>query len=419
MSMHIRIGTAGTLAALAFLPARGLLAQASQAEVLADSVFVRQAMSGNVLEMRLGTVARSKAANGAVKDFANRMVKDHTDMWKQWEALVKKFNVTAQMGAVADTAGKALAAQLAGLSGAEFDRAYMAEMVRDHQTDVSRFQQAASSADAADVRQLAAAGVPRLQEHLTLAQQVASQVGTTTVATAPTGNPTSQPDTTGQQSLPPWARRSPPPTSTTPAPAPAPAPAPNPTNGQVNPANNQGGNNGNNGNGNNGNGNNGNKGNANLNDADLAYANEVAVGHLMEVRLAEMAQRKAKDADVKRLADRLHEDFSKWIDRWSNLAGKEPHMGKLHQEKIVRLQKASDKQFDRTYLDIVIENLNSMIPYFQKEGRDAKSGRVRQLVNEELPVLQHDVQMAERIQKDKGKDLSLAEEKSKEKEKAK
>jgi len=203
-------------------------------------------------------------------------------------------------------------------------------------------------------------------------------------------NPTTQADTTGQQQLPPWARRSPPPSTT-------PAPVPPPASGQSDRSPSQVGSKGN-----------GNNANNDLSDADLQYANEVAVGHLMEVRLAEMAQHQAHDADVKQVANRLHEDFSKWIDRWSKLAGKDPHMGKLHQQKIERLQKAKDKQFDATYLDIVVENLNSMIPYFQKEGRDAKSGQVRQLVNQELPTLQQNLQVAERLQTDKGKDLSLS-----------
>src|SRR5690349_24023144 len=71
MSMHIRLSTASAVAALALVPVHGLLAQvapASQAEVLADSTFIRQAISGNLLEVRLATVARSKASNGSVKD---------------------------------------------------------------------------------------------------------------------------------------------------------------------------------------------------------------------------------------------------------------------------------------------------------------------------------------------------------------
>ena len=117
----------------------------------------------------------------------------------------------------------------------------------------------------------------------------------------------------------------------------------------------------------------------------------------MEVRLAEMAQRKAKDPDVKRLADRLHDDFSKWLARWSELNGREPRMGKLHQEKITRLEKASAKQFDRTYVDIVVENINSMVPYFEKEGRAAKTAKVRNMVSDELPTLRQNLEAARRI----------------------
>ena len=117
----------------------------------------------------------------------------------------------------------------------------------------------------------------------------------------------------------------------------------------------------------------------------------------MEVRLAEMAQRKAKDPDVKRLADRLHDDFSKWLTRWSELNGREPRMGKLHQEKITRLEKASAKQFDRTYVDIVVENINSMVPYLEKEGRAAKTAKVRNMVSDELPTLRQNLEAARRI----------------------
>ena len=72
-------------------------------------------------------------------------------------------------------------------------------------------------------------------------------------------------------------------------------------------------------------------------------------------------------------------------------------MGQLHRQKVTRLEKADRKQFDRTYVDIVRENLSSMIPYFEKEGRAAKSARVRKLVNDELPTLRQNLQAAERL----------------------
>ena len=75
----------------------------------------------------------------------------------------------------------------------------------------------------------------------------------------------------------------------------------------------------------------------------------------------------------------------------------QPGMGDLHRQKVERLQKASKAQFDRVYVRTVIENLESMVPYFQKEGRAARSPQVRNLVEEELPTLQQNLAMAKRI----------------------
>jgi len=59
-------------------------AQATQAT--ADSSFIREANAGNVLEVRLGNLAVGRP-HFEVKQFAQRMVTDHTRMEKQWSAL--------------------------------------------------------------------------------------------------------------------------------------------------------------------------------------------------------------------------------------------------------------------------------------------------------------------------------------------
>ena len=308
----------------------------SRWEIHSDSARIQEAVYGNVAEIRLGNTARDRASDASVKDFAGRMVKDHRAEYDGWVALASQNGLT--IDANADTVGKATVDQLSALSGADFDRAYMAEMVRDHQADISRTRQTASSADAAGVRALAAKAVPVMQQHLSEARQLANRVGATAVASGPNaGN--------GGVTLPVRDRVA----------------------------------------------------DRNLNADDRQYVNEVAVGHLMEVRLAEMAQNKARDGEVKKFAGRLHDDFSRWLSRWEALGAKDPHMGRLHQQKVERLDKANRKQFDRTYLDIVRENLASMIPYFEKEGRASKVARVRNLVNDELPTLRQNLQTAERL----------------------
>ena len=113
----------------------------SRAEVLADSATIREAMTSNATEIGLGNVARSKASRPAVKSFAERMVKDHTAMYDQWVSLAKANGLPGDVDGAA--AIKATADRLGALSGAEFDRAYMSEMVQEHQTDIAKVQQVA------------------------------------------------------------------------------------------------------------------------------------------------------------------------------------------------------------------------------------------------------------------------------------
>jgi putative membrane protein len=315
---------------------------------MADSSFVRDATLGSLWEMRLGTLAEQKASSSAVKDFAKRMVSDHTSMWKQWTSLARKNGLP--VNSTLQPEQQQSVTQLGTASGAEFDNAYMTAMVQAHQRDATMFQQLGPSARSSEVQQLASSGLATIQQHLSMAQQVASQIGApTAVATNP---------------------------AVTPPAAPA---APN---GKANTPRNE-------------------KGQKNAR-ADGQYVTEVAYGHIMETRLAQLAQKKAKDPQVKQFADRMFDDFNKWMGRWSELASKSgapfnPNMGPKHQEKIDRLQKASPNQFDRTYLDIVTENLKSMVPYFQKEGRAAQTAKVRNMVNEELPTLQQNLNVAERL----------------------
>jgi putative membrane protein len=62
------------------------------------------------------------------------------------------------------------------LSGAAFDRAYMADMVRDHTKDVSEFRTEGKMAKDPAVKNFASQTLPTLEEHLKQAKTVDSQV---------------------------------------------------------------------------------------------------------------------------------------------------------------------------------------------------------------------------------------------------
>jgi putative membrane protein len=332
------------------------------ASAVADSTFVREAQSGSLLEVRLGTLASQKALNPSVKQFGEQMVKDHTTMGRQWAALAAKSGFPIKPAL--DPTQEQSVSQLSTLSGADFDRAYMAAMVQDHQTDIAKFQTQGPAAKSADVQRLAAIGLPIMQQHLTLAQQVAQQVGATTVATNPTYPSTPNPTTPSPRS----------PSTPYPTTNPAPARTGDRATDTRNPVH-----------------------------ADGRFAQELAYGHIMEVQLAQLAQRQARDGKVRQFAKQMEDDFSQWQNRWTNVASNNgvkvnPNMGPDHRSKVERLRKAGKNNFDRVYLDIVTENLGSMLPYLQKEGRDAQKSNVRDMVNEEIPVVRQHLSRARNLE---------------------
>src|SRR6185369_11383823 len=134
----------------------------------ADKTFVQKAAICGLAEVEMGKLAQQKAASDQVKQFGTRMVDDHSkanDALKQ-VASSKGIALPSDL----DAKQKSKMAKLEKLSGAQFDRAYMDDMVADHKEDVSKFQKQAKSGSDADIKGFASKTLPTLQEHLTLAE---------------------------------------------------------------------------------------------------------------------------------------------------------------------------------------------------------------------------------------------------------
>jgi predicted outer membrane protein len=77
-------------------------------------------------------------------------------------------------------------------------------------------------------------------------------------------------------------------------------------------------------------------------------------------------------------------------------------MGKRHHQKIEMLQKTSGNNFDKTYMTIMVQQLHDRLSYWQKEGRDAKSARVRNQVDRDLPTIQQLYAQAQQVSRQVG-----------------
>ena len=141
-----------------------------------DSAWVMKVAKGGMAEVELGKLAAEKAASDEVKKFGQRMVDDHSKANDDLKTLAqnKKITLPADM----DPKEKALRDRLSKLSGAAFDRAYMQAMLADHRQDVAEFRKEANSGKDPDVKAFAAKTLPTLEEHLKIAQQTTTAVGT-------------------------------------------------------------------------------------------------------------------------------------------------------------------------------------------------------------------------------------------------
>ena len=169
----VRYNVVGVLCLLG--PASVLAAEANHGQLSSsDYKFVSEAAQGGMAEVQLGQIARDRASNPAVKEFAEKMVKEHTDADQQLSQLASQKGATLPTDIGASE--KRETDRLLKLSGADFDRAYMKRMVRDHEKDVKEFQREAKNASDADVQSFANKTLPTLQEHLKMAQDVDSNI---------------------------------------------------------------------------------------------------------------------------------------------------------------------------------------------------------------------------------------------------
>jgi putative membrane protein len=142
----------------------------------ADRKFMTEAAQGGLAEVEMGKLAGERATNDAVKQFGQRMVTDHGRANEELKGLAQQKGVA--LPTELDAKHKKLQERLSRLSGAEFDRAYMEEMVKDHRKDVSEFRGKAKGAKDPDLKAWAGKTLPTLEEHLKQAQAVQGQVKT-------------------------------------------------------------------------------------------------------------------------------------------------------------------------------------------------------------------------------------------------
>lgn len=136
-----------------------------------DERFLKNAIQGSHAEI-LGTqLALEKSENDDVKQFAQKMIEDHGKMVQEADALATSKGMEPPSGPSALQSTEIAA--LKALSGGAFDTMYVNRIgVASHESTVTLFEKAAQEAKDPDIKAMATKTLPKLQEHLKMANSL-------------------------------------------------------------------------------------------------------------------------------------------------------------------------------------------------------------------------------------------------------
>jgi putative membrane protein len=133
--------------------------------------FVKTAALAGMTEVELGKLALAKSSNADIKQFADKMVTDHTKANMELKGIASGKGLEVPTSLDPDHA--ATVKSMSAKSGKDFDSAYSRQMVADHDKAVTLFQAESGDTDA-ELAAFAKKTLPTLRTHQQMSQRLAA-----------------------------------------------------------------------------------------------------------------------------------------------------------------------------------------------------------------------------------------------------
>jgi putative membrane protein len=159
----------------------GLTGSSLSAQTVSDAQIASIVVTANQVDIDAGRIAASRGSNPDVKQFGRQMVTGHTAVNKEATALVTKLKVTPEDNSTSQSlkaAGEKNIANLKGLKGGAFDKAYIDNEVAYHQTVIDAIDTTlVPSAQNPELKALLVKVRPSFVAHLEHAKMIRSSLG--------------------------------------------------------------------------------------------------------------------------------------------------------------------------------------------------------------------------------------------------
>jgi len=132
---------------------------------MSDQKFVDFAAQTDMVEANLGQLAQSASSSQPVKDYAQTLVTDHTNDFKQLYTVAHGANLTMP-DAIDTENNKTIIGPFEKLKGEAFDHRYIHDMVAGHTKAIEIYKKEAADAENPALKSYAEAALPVLEKHL-------------------------------------------------------------------------------------------------------------------------------------------------------------------------------------------------------------------------------------------------------------
>lgn len=138
-------------------------------------------------------------------------------------------------------------------------------------------------------------------------------------------------------------------------------------------------------------------------EPDEAFLMNASEANLLEIRMGHLALEKSQDADVRQYGQRLIDDHTQNQERLRRLAHQHDCtlrnvLTDRHLQHIDQLASRSGTDFDRTFLESMINDHQANIGQYETMAGQARHEDIRAYANENLPVLRDHLRMASALQ---------------------
>jgi len=140
----------------------------------ADRDFYAKAAAGGMAEVETGALAQVKGNSGAVREFGEMMVRDHTEANDKLKQIAGRKNI--ELPTEPDAKHKAKKQELEAVSGAAFDTAYIQAQVSDHEATESLLKRQIESGTDPEAKAWAREALPTVTAHLKRARELSRDI---------------------------------------------------------------------------------------------------------------------------------------------------------------------------------------------------------------------------------------------------